>query len=100
MVEPELIDISDNGISLNLPDNCYEVSSRATIRHSCQGINIQLIQNSSLFSGTLLDFNAVSFRIELKAAPQQTFQWINPESIVSIIISTAVITVICDVLGI
>jgi hypothetical protein len=87
MVEPELIDISDCGISLKLPDTCYEVSSRATIRHSCQGITVQLIQNSSLFSGILLDFNAVSFRIELKAAPHQTFQWINPESIADIIIS-------------
>ncbi|MGD2272951.1 MAG: hypothetical protein PVI06_21315 [Desulfobacterales bacterium] len=87
MVEPQLLDINHKGISFILPDACYEVGSRSMTRHVCQGISVQFIQNSSLFHGTLLDFNAVSFRIELKATASQTFQWINPESIVSIILS-------------
>ncbi len=87
MVEPDLIDINDKGISLKLPDTCREVGTRSMARYSCQGITVQLIQNSSLFQGILLDFNAVSFRLELKASDYQTFQWINPESIASIIIS-------------
>ncbi len=87
LVEPELIDISDRGISLNLPDTCYEVSSRKRIRHACQGIAVQLIQDSIIFSGSLLDFSAVSLHIELKSSPPQTFQWINPESTANIILS-------------
>lgn len=87
MVEPELLDLNHHGISFKLPDTCFEVGSRSMARHSCQGVSVQLIQYSSVFHGVLLDFNALSLRIELKTAASQTFQWINPESIVSIIVS-------------
>ena len=87
MVEPELLDLNQHGISFKLPDACFEVGSRSMARHTAQGVSVQLIQNSSVFHGVLLDFNAVSLRIELKTADSQTFQWINPESIVSIIVS-------------
>ncbi len=87
VAEPELIDINKRGISLNLPDTCYEISSRKRIRHACQGITVQFIQDSMIFSGSLLDFSAISFHIELKSSPPQTFQWINPESTVNIILS-------------
>ncbi len=87
LVEPELIDANDKGISFNLPDTCYEVSTRKVVRHTCENIKVQLIQNSSPFYGTLLDFNAYSLHIKLKAVPPQTFKWINPESAVTLIIS-------------
>jgi hypothetical protein len=87
MVEPELLDLNQHGISFKLPDACFEVGSRSMARHSAQGVSVQLIQNSSVFQGVLLDFNAVSLRIELKTAESQTFRWINPESVVSIILS-------------
>ena len=89
MVEPEVIRMDKETISLLLPDYGYEISSRTTLRHSCTNIKAQLIQSSSLFSGTLLDFNASSFKIELKNAPPQTFAWINPESPVNLILSDA-----------
>jgi hypothetical protein len=89
MVEPEVIRMDKEAISLLLPDNGYEISSRTTMRHPCTNITAQLIQSSSLFSGTLLDFNAGSFKIELKSAPPQTFAWINPESPVNLILSGA-----------
>jgi hypothetical protein len=88
-VEPELIRMDEAAISLLLPDNGYEVSSRTVMRHPCKDITVQLIQNSSLFSGKLLDFNACSFKIALTAAPPQTFEWINPESPVNLILSDA-----------
>ncbi len=69
VAEPKLIDINKKGISLSLPDTCYEVSSRKRIRHACQGITVQLIQDSMIFSGSLLDFSAISFHIELKSSP-------------------------------
>ena len=89
MFEPEVIRIDKEAISLLLPDKGYEISSRATMRHACTNITAQLIQSSSLFSGTLLDFNAGSFKIELKTAPPQTFGWINPETPVNLILSDA-----------
>ena len=86
-VEPELIQMDKKVIHLRLPDFGFEVSSRKVIRYGCQNIKAQLIQNSTLFSGTLMDFNACSLKIELKAAPPQTFEWINSESPVNLILS-------------
>jgi hypothetical protein len=46
-----------------------------------------MVQSSSLFRGRLVDFNAVTFRVEVEAGAHQTFEWINPESAVSVILS-------------
>ncbi len=89
LVEPEVMRMDKEAISLVLPDKGYEISSRTVKRHTCTNITAQLIQSSSLFSGTLLDFNARSFKIEIKTAPPQTFEWINPESPVNLILSDA-----------
>jgi len=86
-VTPEVSGINDEGISFTLPETCYEISSRKVARHSCEAINVQLIQNSSFFYGTLTDFNPVSFCIELKIVPPQTFQWLNKNLNVNIILS-------------
>ncbi|MBM4141281.1 MAG: PilZ domain-containing protein, partial [Nitrospira sp.] len=77
--------MSEEGISFILPETCYEVGSRKVRRHSCKGIQVELIQNSVIFNGSLSDFSAVSFSVEVSAEPPQTFQWINPESTVHII---------------
>ena len=86
-VEPELIRIDKKAIRLRLPDYGFEVSSRKIIRYRCQNIKVQLIQNSTLFSGTLVDFNACSLKIELQAIPPQRFEWINLESPVNLILT-------------
>ena len=86
-VTPEVSGMSDEGISFTLPEECYEISSRKVTRHSCEGINVQLIQNSSFFYGSLIDFNAVSFCIELKTVPPQTFRWLDKNLTVNIIFS-------------
>ena len=86
-LEPDLIHMDKKVIHLLLPDHGIEVSSRTVRRHASKGIAAQLIQNSTIFSGTLVDFNACSFKIELKAAPPQTFEWINSEASVNLILS-------------
>ena len=86
-VEPELIRMDKEVIQLRLPDYGFEVSSRKVIRYGCKNIKAQLIQNSALFYGTLVDFNARSFKIELKTAPPQTFEWINSEAPINLILS-------------
>jgi hypothetical protein len=87
LVEPQLISLSKKGISIALPQKGYEVSARSKSRHLCQGITVQFIQNSSQFKGALIDFNASSFKVELKAIPPQTFEWINPETTSNLILS-------------
>jgi hypothetical protein len=89
VVKPEVTSINDLGISFLLPKTCQEVSSRKACRHLCEGVKVQLIQNSALFQGTLVDFTAVSLRVEVTAAPPQTFRWINIESAVNLILSVA-----------
>jgi hypothetical protein len=89
LVEPEVIRVNEDGIRLLLPESCNEVSSRATTRHLCEGIVVQLIQNSSLFSGRLLDFNACAVRVEITAVAPQTFDWITTNTPVNIILSNA-----------
>ena len=80
VVKPEVTSINDQGISFLLPKTCQEVSSRKACRHLCEGVAVQLFQNSALFPGTLVDFTAVSLRVEVTVAPPQTFRWINSGS--------------------
>jgi len=87
LVTPQVSSMNDEGISFTLPETCYEISSRKVARHSCEGINVQFIQNGSFFYGTLIDFNAVSFCVELITVPPQTFQWLGKKLNVNIILS-------------
>ncbi len=85
-VEAEVGGLNERGISFLLPDSFCEISSRRVKRHNCKGVQVQLIQHGAIFDGSLLDFNAVSFRIEVTAIPPQSFQWINLNSAVQVII--------------
>jgi hypothetical protein len=87
LVKSDEINIDDSGIRLVLPDTCWEASPRKMRRHYCKGIKVQLIQNSASFYGVLVDFSTASFRVEISADPPQTFQWIDPEIPVDMIIS-------------
>ena len=86
-VEAEPIRIDDDGISLLLPETSYEIGSRKVNRHACNGITVQVLQNSTVFLGSLMDFNGFSFRVKINANPPQTFDWINPEDPVNIVLS-------------
>ena len=92
-VVPELLRIDEKGIRLRLPDSGTEITSRKVRRYACQGISVQLIQNSSVFSGTVMDFNGYSFKVKLKAVPPQTFEWLNPVHSANIILSDGAVTI-------
>lgn len=85
VVTPALVELSEQGISFTLPETALEVSYRKVRRHLCEGISAQLMQNSAIFEGSLLDFNAVSFRVEVEAVPPQTFQWVDPDLPVNLV---------------
>jgi hypothetical protein len=85
--EAKIISMNQTGISLHLPETCHQISNRKMRRYTGRNVDVQMVQSSSLFRGRLLDFNAVTFRVELEAGAQQTFEWINPESSVSVILS-------------
>lgn len=86
MSRAELVKIDEDGISLTLPNKSYEVSSRKIRRNSCEGIEAQLVQNGVTFNGSLQDFSAVSFCVELNSDKSQSFQWVNSDLQVYIIL--------------
>ena len=87
LVKSNEISIDDTGIRLVLPDTCWEASPRKMRRHYCKDIKVQLIQNSASFYGVLIDFTTESLKVDITANPPQTFQWIDPESTVDLILS-------------
>lgn len=86
LTRAQLITIDENGIRLTLPEKSYEVSSRKIRRNSCEGIQVQFMQNGVIFSGSLVDFSAISFCVELSSDKSQSFHWINPDLQVYIIL--------------
>ncbi len=74
---PEVIEIHPDGCRLALPEISREISHRRIERQRCQNITVHLVQNSSSFPGSLLDFTSSSFRVDLRAVPPQRFDWID-----------------------
>ncbi len=92
-VKSEKITLSEKGFSISLPKICHEIDSRRLNRHLCYNIYAQMVQNGAVFSGKLVDFNSRSLRIDLIESPPQTFQWINPDATISLILSISNYTV-------
>jgi hypothetical protein len=83
---PAVIEINTEGARLALPDVSHEVCHRKVERQRCRGITVGVIQDSVSFAGQLLDFNAFSFRIELEATPPQSFEWIETDLPVNVVL--------------
>jgi hypothetical protein len=86
-VVTDKVRVTAKGIRLRLPESCLEFRARKRLRHDCTGIHAQLIQNSVVFNGRLIDFTARSFRVEVTALPPQTFQWFNSKSTITVVFS-------------
>ena len=84
-VKPELKNISDTQVVFILPSMCHEVSERKIYRHQCHGVSIFMFQNSVMFSGELIDYGAMQFRIRISKTPPQTFRWIDTHSPATIV---------------
>ncbi len=87
IVKPEIIDINDKGIWFRLPEKCSEAIIQKVKRHHCRDLKVQLIQNSAVFHGSIVDFSTDFFRAKVSAIPPQTFQWINTEATVNMVLS-------------
>ncbi len=82
---PQAIEIQPGGCRLTLPEISYEISHRRIERQRCRNITVHLVQNSSSYSGSLLDFTSSSFRVELTADPLQRFDGIDAARPVQVI---------------
>jgi hypothetical protein len=76
-LEGDPLSVRDDGFSLSLPESAFVSTSRAVRRHQCNDVDCELSQNGVIFKGKLIDFNSVSFNVEVSAIPPQSFLWIN-----------------------
>jgi len=86
VVEPEISGINAHTIGFVLPETCSASDSRNTRRHRCEGIHVYVTQNGALYYGSMVDFSAFSFRVQVKTAPPQTFDWVNADLPVQVIL--------------
>ena len=85
-VEPRVIKMDASGLELALPDQCWEITNRREARIACDNVPVQVIQHSMLFRGVLLEFSTGSFLVELDISPPQTFQCIDTEQSINLIV--------------
>ena len=86
VVEPEISTISAQAIGFILPETCCAADARNTRRHRCRNIHAYVTQNGALYYGSMIDFSAASFRVQVKTAAPQTFDWVNAELPVHVIL--------------
>lgn len=77
LIYPQLLDVSDKGIGLLLPETCSEAGTRIVKRYHCSEVKVQIVQNGALFHGFLEDFAPLALRVEVTAASPQMHQWVN-----------------------
>ncbi|MFZ7126108.1 MAG: hypothetical protein ACOWWM_08155 [Desulfobacterales bacterium] len=77
LVEPTFCHMDEAGIQFDLPERCFEIRNRREVRYPCRNTSVQVIQNSMLFKGELLEFSTASLRVELVVEPPQTFEYID-----------------------
>ncbi len=101
LFQPEVLATDARRISFRLPDRWREVRSRKIRRRPCRQIQVQFIQHSTLFQGTLEEYTPISLRIRLQLTPEQSFHWINPEAQATLALTDAgqlIYSGICSIL--
>jgi len=85
-VEARVLKMDADGLEVELPEQCWEISNRREARVVCDQVPVQVIQHSMLFRGTLLEFSTGSFLVELDINPPQTFQCLDQEQPLNLIV--------------
>jgi hypothetical protein len=73
--------VSSRGISVVLPETCYQQSFRSMKRSRARRVRAEISQYGVSFSGTLQDFSAESFRLLIEPNGN-SFHWLNQEKTV------------------
>ena len=96
----EAVEITAGKLSGQLAESGEPMAARRTTRHPCRPLQVQVIQNGAVFSGTLDNFNGNALRMELRATPPQNFLWLNAAAPITLIVSDetgAVLTAVADI---
>ncbi|RKX91910.1 MAG: hypothetical protein DRP59_06725 [Spirochaetes bacterium] len=76
--------LNTDGLSLTLPDQGHELTSRKIQRHACSNIRVQMIQNGRFFKGTLTSFTPESFKVDIDALSKHEISLLNEGAYVSL----------------
>jgi hypothetical protein len=85
----EAAEMTEAGIRVRLPDECRALQPRKARRYKCSGVQATLMQDGASFTGVLEEFTALSFRVLVSAEPPRTFDWIDEETPVYVVLSDA-----------
>lgn len=85
LVKPDLKGIEGGVLRFELPETSHELRFRKSKRYPCRDVEVEFIQAGAVLSGSLIEFSAVSFRIEVTIVPPQSFLWVNPKATATII---------------
>ncbi|HSW64366.1 MAG TPA: hypothetical protein VLH56_13820 [Dissulfurispiraceae bacterium] len=90
-VKAEAQSITKQGIRVSLADSGCQVSCRSVKRRpSADDITAELMHNSALFRGTLADFHAVSFSVEVVRDANQSFFWLNASDRLHVVLKSGI----------
>ncbi len=84
VISPENVNFKQEGFTVQLPEVNILKPARKSRRYSGGNTQVQMIQNSVLFRGKLINFTSDSIRIEIQAAAHSTANRLNPDAPVSI----------------
>jgi hypothetical protein len=82
-----VVSLDKDGILIEIAPTCTEIDLRRVVRYPGRNVEVQMLSNGSRFDGTLLDFSPLSFRARISASPPQTFAWLNPAALVTVVLS-------------
>lgn len=82
-----VVSLDKEGIVIEIAATCTEIDSRRVVRYPCRNVEVQMLSSGSRFDGTLLDFSPLSFRARVTASPPQTFAWLSPTALVTVVLS-------------
>ncbi len=85
LIKPELVSVTKKSIVLKLPQQYEEINKRRVKRYDSKNISVQMIQNSIVYHGELLDFSTMAFHIRLDRKKSPTFKWINSHAKVNVV---------------
>ncbi|MEW6078862.1 MAG: PilZ domain-containing protein [Thermodesulfobacteriota bacterium] len=84
-VKPRVVSATRTKIVLKLPSMYEEINKRRVKRYDSTGVQVQMVQNSNVYRGTLLDFSTMAFHVRLERKYSPTFKWINSNTKVNLI---------------
>jgi hypothetical protein len=86
LVEAKLEELTSSRIKFILPETCIEIGSRKIRRHTCNSITAQLSQDGLVLEGSLNNFSAVSFSVNIPSSYKHDVQSIKQNSTFHVIL--------------